>query len=363
MSLMKEKYLIVSDSALELLLTIQLKLSLLKEKWTTLVITDRTAGSFERYEILRDVGLFERVIYVKVSDFPSNKRYREYNEPQKSFEFRRACVEESKAIVKDYNEYTGFISSEIDFFTQYMFEMIKEHARPFHMSEGILAFYGIEEGIKHELSLRRVSYLETLRHILYYGPKLRSVSGYKMIQIPSINNNRDEYVDIINKVFGYESHKRKYEGKIIVFEESYSRDGGSDNLAEIVSHLIEHYGPDMVKIKRHPRSLENRFNGLGVEMIEPFLMPWELFSLNGDCDGCICLSANSGSVYLQKIWDFSKGNQKCIMLNNVMEYRHVDNPMYQMYYASLREVYKRYGIPSPTSLEELYKMISESLGR
>lgn len=244
---MKERYLVVADSVFELMVTIQVKLSILKDIDTTLILTDRTAGSEKNAERVRELGLFDRVLYVEArKNFPKTTERRHVPASVRKVLYRMGCTKEAREILGDPDTYTGFMSSEIDYFSQFMYEAVRKNAKLYLIGENIFAFSGLYENIQDFKTRTVTRFLDEIKGTYYYGPVLGETKLENLMPIPSINENREEYTRIINHIFGYEPHKNVYKNKIIVFEESFSSHGGSDNLMDIITVLVKEFGPENV---------------------------------------------------------------------------------------------------------------------
>lgn len=347
----------IADSVLELIVIIQVKLSLLRNIDTTIIITDRSSGSYEVFQKIKETGLFDKVLYVEANQFPQNRNYRMYQEPVRGEKYRDICVAEARSILGNYELYTGFMTSEIDYFSVYMYQAIMDTATPYLIGEGLYVFYGLEGSIEEEIKKRKVYLLERLAGIYIYGPILKKNTKYEMYAIPSINRNREEYLNILNFIYGYIPHETVYKEKIIFFEEPYARDGGTDSALEFVEFLKSEYGSENVLVKRHPRGLENRFRNIGIGSVEPYSMPWELVLLNDDCEDCILLAANSTAVILCMLWDFCRTRVRCAMLRDIMEYAYSES-VYDVYYKLLNDLYIEKNFPVPKTKEELIKIVN-----
>lgn len=357
---MKERYLVVADSVFELMVTIQVKLSILKDIDTTLILTDRTAGSEKNAERVRELGLFDRVLYVEArKNFPKTTERRHVPAFVRKVLYRMGCTKEAREILGDPDTYTGFMSSEIDYFSQFMYEAVRKNAKLYLIGENIFAFSGLYENIQDFKTRTVTRFLDEIKGTYYYGPVLGETKLENLMPIPSINENREEYTRIINHIFGYEPHKNVYKNKIIVFEESFSSHGGSDNLMDIITALVKEFGPENVMVKRHPRDVEDRFKDMKVQSIEPFSHPWELFVLNDDCQDCVLLAGNSASVYLTNVWDFNRQKNESVMLRNVLEYSYHKCPGMDVYYGFLPSLYEKYNMPVPNGMDELIECIKK----
>ena len=356
---MFKKILMVADSPLELLLSIQVKIAMFRDVQTTIVLTDRSPGAYNTYKNVKKQKIFDCVLYVKESVFWGCKFCKLL--PKKINEKLRDTLNVfiAKRILVHHDSYDLFITSEIDFFSKYMFLALSKNAKFYLISEGIYGFSGLEESIKRNKLVDNSSrlFLDRLSAILYYGPKIGKLPTSKEIQIPSVNCNRGEFVSLLNSIYNYEPHKIMIENKIILFEESYANDGGNDDCVYVLKRLIEKYGNQRVMLKRHPRDRENRFTQIGINSIEPYSVPWEMFVLNGDCKNCVLLAANSASVYLCKLWDLCKEPVYCIMLNELMNYEYVGGSCMDMYMQFLKKMYKKVGIMVPQSFKDLFYSI------
>lgn len=358
---MKERYLVVADSVFELMITIQVKLTILKDIDTTLILTDRTSGNDINAKRVRELGLFDRVLYVKATKkyFPKTTERRHVPASVRKVLYRMGCTKEAREILGDPDTYTGFMSSEIDYFSQFMYEAVRKHAKLYLISENILAFAGLYENVELNKNKTVTRFLYEIKGTYYYGPVLGESKLENLMPIPSINENREEYTRIINHIFSYEPHKNIYKNKIIVFAESFFTIGGSDNLMDIITELVKEFGSENVMVKRHPLDVVDRFKDVGISSIEPFCHPWELFILNDDCQNCVLMAGNSTSVYLTNIWDFNRQKNEAIMLRNILNYSYPSNPIVDFCFRFLATLYERYNIPVPNSMDELIACIKK----
>lgn len=355
---MSEKSLLIVDSAFELLIAIQLKISLLSSDNTTLILTDRTPGSYEYYLRLKERGVFENVLYVEANSFfTERKTYKLlfFNTKKRSKDF---FVKKAKRVLEQAESYSAFYTFEIDDFSRTMYMAVMGTAKPYLVGEGIMPFAGLEKNILDNYNESNAYMLRDLVGVYAYGPRLGVNKQYEVFTIPSINENREEYVSIVNAIFGYKPHEKMYSNKMIFFEEAYITEGGDDDAVKIVKLLIEKFGKDRVIVKRHPRNRVNRFANEKISVIESVSIPWEVFLLNNDVKDCILISANSTSVYLSNIWDFCNTNVKCMMLCEVMKYYLGTNAGYvQVYLDFLKRLYAQYNYLVPTDSDEMIKLL------
>lgn len=356
------KILIVADSAWELLMSIHIKLSLYRNCFVTLIMTDRSQGMYEVYKKIKNLNVIDEVIFVEANQFPGFQKTRLLPNVISSKLYDMICEKRAASYLNKPSQYKYFITSEIDYFSRYMYLAVKKTAEPLFLGEGIFTFGGFVENIENNKLQSNARLLRDANTILYYGPKLKELPFRRQIQIPSVNQNRNELVSILNNIFGYIPHKKVYSNKIIFFEESYSNDGGSDNALDFLQTLVRKYGKEKIVVKRHPRDKENRFAKMELESIEPFNIPWELFTLNGDCTECILLAANSASVYLSKLWDLCNEPIECVMLNHLLDYEYVGGSCMDVYMQFLDEVYMNEKYMVPNTEEEMFVFIDRIIG-
>lgn len=360
---MNKKYIIVADSALELLLSIQVKLTLLKDDIVDIILTDRTNGTKEVYLKLREKKVFQNVYYAEANCFPYGKYKKFIPESLQQKLYNSACKRGVNKILGKKQKYNHFITAETDYFSRNVYKVLKEdNASPILLGEGILPYCGLEANLLSRLGTADDDLIRDYECIWVYGPQIRKMAYAELLPIPSVMINKEKLVEILNYIYDYKPHKHVYENKIIFFEESYSTDGGSDNAVEFIQKLITWYRKEQIVIKRHPRDVEDRFTDMGIQTVEPYSIPWEVFLLNGDCRNCVLLSANSGSVYLAKLWDFTDETLSCIMLAKILKYEYGNSPMLIEYYNFLEETfYKQYNYCVPKDMEELHTCIEASI--
>lgn len=357
--------LLIADSVREIIASIQLKITLLKDNNVDFIITDQSEGNKCVYENLKQMSLFENIYFFYAHKFPETYR----------INYNKEIIDESDykdvidSVIPNKKIYNCFISSELDVFTRTVYACMKSRNQnivPYILSEGIYGYIkdGIKLGIKRRLNAvdtKFPDFLTDYKGVIMNRKELCVEKYNTIIEYPQIRIN-NEVLCILNKAFGYKSASKPIQNKIIFFEESYVQDGGFANDVDFVQDLLNRYGKENIMVKLHPRSKTNRFKNIGVSFYEKNELPWELVLINGDCKNCVFMSINSGSTYLpvfEKIY-----NGKIIMLCDVLKYRtsEISSHTLSNYYSYLKcNIYNMPQIIVPKTKEDINNAIHECI--
>lgn len=118
----------------------------------------------------------------------------------------------------------------------------------------------------------------------------------KTFPVPSFLSIKEEYLQEINRIFGYDKSVDQYNEHFIFFEESYFADGKNIDDVSIIEKVARIVGKDNIIIKIHPRNAINRFERLGYKTSKNNQVPWELVTLNQSIRGKCLISISSGAV-------------------------------------------------------------------
>lgn len=115
-----------------------------------------------------------------------------------------------------------------------------------------------------------------------FEPSLMQVAQRGMIvPLEKFDRNDDDYKKTVNYIFGYDEELDSFEGKEIIIMEQGPRKEPIDMLGlwEKVKRLIP---ADKTIVKSHPRQKRGELKGLGFDVFERYVTPWEVISLNQD---------------------------------------------------------------------------------
>lgn len=165
-----------------------------------------------------------------------------------------------------------------------------------------------------------------------------------------------QYIEILNRFWGYK-HDDSLKHKIVFLEESFYTDNRGDRDLEIVKDLLDNAHGREVLVKLHPRTRDNRFEKLGIDVYRNASVPWELVVLNGDLDDTILVCVGSGAVMYPKLyWNIE---QKSIALLKCKEYQfpYIENNEYYKTFGKICEDKKLALLPK--NKEEFFKQLGE----
>lgn len=296
-----ENILIVVDSVLELIFSIQVRRSILAKCEVDIIVTNQSNHAYRFAENLKKQNVFSNVYFAYSSNFPHHY-YSAQNKEELSIAEYFNIVE---SIIAN-KRYDSFITSELDIFSRTVYAYLKSENQniiPFFLAESLHAYaehgpitIGIERRIKAKDTLFRDFLLDIQGIIVNNAQKCKENFKY-VIEYPPIDINDLEMIEILNAVFNYEKGECKIRKKIVYFEEALVFDGSFSNDVDIVDTIVKNVGKENVIIKKHPREQGNRFQHLEVECYKRNDIPWELVVLNRDVENCLLVTNNSGSVY------------------------------------------------------------------
>lgn len=155
--------------------------------------------------------------------------------------------------------------------------------------------------------------------LFVYSPELvQWCDEFVIREIPKITSSDALYIQVINKIFGYETMKDSYKQDVIFFEESYYADGndiGDTNIIDSISKAIDR---NNIFVKIHPRNSVNRFKEHGYTTNTNTEIPWEVIALNIGIEDKILITIASGSA-LTSLINMSSKPKKIMMLMNCEE--------------------------------------------
>lgn len=315
MFLNDDRVCIVADSALELMISIHLRTTLLENlKNVDLVLTDQTIDSETLYRSGRQAKVFRNIYYIHVRKIMSLHIW--------AFEPKYLSKIILESYIQKLPQYDIFISSEYaDGFSNLAYYKLKkknEQLRGYILGEGYFGLEPFSIEIKKRLSDKKRS----TRFCLYMQEAVAIISMRKdlvkshlpVIEMPIFSKNSLSF-NSMNKFWNYRSnHKYK---KVIIFEESYFYNGEKVNDYELIENIVKVVGENNVTIRLHPRNRYNRFSELNVDVIHDNI-PWELTMLNEDMNGKWLVSIRSGSVIDTAIF-MDELNIHRILLYNLVE--------------------------------------------
>jgi len=360
--------LIVADSFFELMLSAWMIENEKSNDINDLIITDRNSNAEEIYNNLLECDLFNKVYFIKAKGFlkgmiKDKELLDEVTENPDAY--RRECINYiDKFFGDDENQYDTFITSELDIFSRcvYYYHKLKNNSiKSEFVGEGFFACGGLQRSmdliINSDYSFKDV--IEDYTKLWIYEDMKEYCKADKIAYFPSVNSDRERFCKLVNKIFGYMPHKKRYHKKILFFEGSFGADNGNAGEVEIIKKMISIVGKENILIKRHPRNLDNPFEKLGVKVIEESYIPWEVVVANGDCEQCIFVTINSGSVICPILFNMSADDckNKGVLLYKIISFssEFTNSQVGKVYYESLYKILEKSDLLIVESYESLYE--------
>lgn len=319
--------LIFANTYFQLIAAIQLRKTNFKDDQVDIIISDRSNGSYSVYKSLKDKNVFHNISYLKIKE--KNK----WNSILHKFTYF-FCIVFKKS---NYYEFVldGFDDLYYDEIITYNFEPylwgvyailanINPKVEVSMYEEGILS-YTFNPFTANE-KFQKAAYLfrklikkpafDSTNHRIYCflpeyydGPfiteKINPICDSSTIELLKDIFNVNEKLDIKEKYI-YLSSVHDFEGGEPVGE------------LQLVQRIAELVGRDNLLVKVHPRDDIKRFEDVGLKVLKESNVPWEILKLCIINDDKVLMTAISGSLLSNYIYESDK--QKCLYLYNLCKY-------------------------------------------
>lgn len=122
----------------------------------------------------------------------------------------------------------------------------------------------------------------------------------KITPLRKIDRNDINFRRNINHIFGYNSELDSFSGKDIIIMEQGPRKEPID-MHGLWKRVKNYIPTDRSIIKSHPRQIEGDLKGLGIDIFERYVTPWEVISLNENMSNKTLMCIFSTSCIYPKI--------------------------------------------------------------
>ena len=301
--------LFVCNTYYQLIVAIQLALTVYSNCTCDLWLSDHSKGSSDVARRLKKESLFREVRYLHTKD----RWYRYSDLKRQSFLRYRVTKAFFGGIShKQLDEIkAGCSYDHILFFN--IHDDIRRIVDSSSRKGGVPKLYRMEEGLatcsskhSHRWSFSQRA-LDAIRERIGLVPVSRSIEGYycfipelcdddfpfKPLRIPSIRDNREELSNVLARAFNFQSftHTQPY----IFFGSSLRTDGMPVGEERVVSELAKEFGPNNILLKQHPRDESDIYRRLGIHVMESSYIPWEVVQLCSDFSDRTLITCTSGA--------------------------------------------------------------------
>ena len=305
------KILIICNTYYQLIVAIQMKLTILKNDEVTIIISDHFNIKKDILKNLEQEKIFKNVIYLNL------KRIDEKNTNNILYKIKQVIyiffsIDKDIQIKLNDCIFDKFFYYNLNVSTDIIFSILKKKNKNIECArfeEGILSYNNnFHDGVFRYLN-NRMKIIFFLRKIL----GIKSISNvtkdfycfypnyYKKFltkkRIPLINENKKKKMEVLRNIFKIKKDLLNYKQKYIFFAGIGDFEGGEAiGELELVKKIVNIVGKDNIIIKVHPRDFSNKFVNEGL-LIDKFSdIPWEIIQLNYDFEDKIFLTVTSSSV-------------------------------------------------------------------
>lgn len=282
----------------QLIVSIQLKLTVFSEDSVSVVISDRSNASFNIYSIIKKNNMFENCFFIETKNIKAKEKFGKYINIMKGNDLIWKEVNNN-----NFDEIIYF-NKYIELYTLYAYiSKINPSVKVSRYEEGIFSYHTpmkTNKKIKFVQLIRKLSkkpILDENYHNFYcFYPELYK-GDLNPIEIPQINHG-DEMKHILREIFGLgDDLEKMYDYKYIYFSSVYDFEGGeSIGELELVQKIADLVGNENLLVKVHPRDDRTRFLEKGLQVDTNSDVPWEAIVLGHDFSNHIFLTATSGSA-------------------------------------------------------------------
>lgn len=285
-----------------------MKLTIKKDEYVILVLSDHSRNAKEVSRKLQAAFLFEEVFYIESRKID----YREINNIR-DINLQIQCILNSVQGISFYAQLQNlknvdeFIYFNLMITTLNIFSVLQKGNKNLScsfMEEGIFSYgctqckiSGIRKGsvCKIRSLLGKKILIESTSFFYCFYPEIYK-GFFRPIAIPTLHQN-EEFLSILNMIFPIDKKTMTYDKKYIMLTSVYDFEGGEPvgefELAQKIAKIV---GKDNLLIKLHPRDFRTIYEDAGFNVDRNSTYPWEVIQLSLDFSSKVLLTINSGGV-------------------------------------------------------------------
>ena len=302
---MNRRLLIIAKTYYQLILAVQMRLTIFHEDEVVLLLSDHSNNSDKVLNNLKKEGTFTNASYIlskgiienrsriqKAKDFfdivfGRENRYSHYLDGVENRKF-------DEIICFNYN---------IDIIGVYAFLYRNNSSVKLSLFEEGLLSYGVtfEDNVHRRMirffriALGKKDMYNAYEKFYCFYPQLYS-GALSAVGVPAISSS-SECADVLRNIFSINGLQITYPQKFIYFSSVYDFEGGEPiGELELVKKVGDMVGKDKLIVKKHPRDTRDVFEKNGLSVDKYSNVPWEVIQLTGDFSDKVFLTATSGSV-------------------------------------------------------------------
>lgn len=274
--------LILCDTYYQLLIAIQLRLTLFQGDSVSVWLSDHTEGAEEVVKKIKVQNCFQDVRFVATKNnvYQKSKVKSILDILKYNFAFR--TIEQ----VELYDEIIFYNLTLMVYAIEDWYAKVGHTVIWSRMEEGLFSYEtDLETGFRVNASrflrkiLPRNDVADLIQNYYCFFPELKKGHReWNRIKIPSIETCLEELKRILNAAFDYSS--QVITQKYIFFASSSDVDGNPYGETELVQALAQKIGAQNLLVKMHPRDTRDVYKRMGISVMEQSSIPWEVIQLN-----------------------------------------------------------------------------------
>lgn len=290
-----KQILIICNTYYQLILAIQLRLTLFKNEIVDVMLSDTSVKSFEVYKRLKELHVFNNLKYFEQQSiiYNDNKWSKVVDILKYNFgSIRDIDIEKYDEVI--FHNWTFHVFALLDYY-----EKIHHYPIWSRFEEGLFSYnvdYGTFKSNTRIWTTIKIRNLTKRKNLVgqvskYYCiyPELRTAyPEWNSVTIPDFSTTAGELKRILNYIFDYhpihDFRKFLYFSSMTVFDEN-----------KLVQEIANVVGKENLLVKVHPRNKTSFYQENDIKVMENSFVPWEIAQMNMDPSGTILLTANSGS--------------------------------------------------------------------
>ncbi|MCI8798663.1 hypothetical protein [Acetatifactor muris] len=298
------KILIVSNTYYQLIMAIQLRMTLFRDAEVDLWISDQSVGAEEVAKRLAEKNIFSQVYFKE-----RKKTHSTLNSHKKTDSIKYAFKYNfGKAVIETTEIYDEILFYNLEMPLYAIADYYKQQGHKCQWSkyeEGILSYendfaignklgrLALTEKIRSVTGRPRITQLVKKYYCMFPEFKKTHREDWEFVKIPPIGYTRNELCRILNYAFRYEAENISQ--KYIFFASSLDIDGCPTGETELILQIARTVGTDNFIVKLHPRDTRSIYQENGITVMKNSFVPWEVMHMNMIEEKRVLLTATSGA--------------------------------------------------------------------
>lgn len=296
------KILAIVNTSYQMIVVAHLRKQLFADAEMDIIITDQVPDGDRMAQRVEQTDLFDKVLYVRDKSELQDAAFMD-----KVVDILQFSLAEGKRFSVDAlglrERYDELLYYNFDLFAIRLFDTYVKRNPQIKLcrfEEGFLSYNtetaGIDNNSRRAWILRLRKLLKIKKNWEPYFHKyycffpwlIRRETGYALEQIPTIQRQDADMIQLLDRIFDYKPDPMEYRAKVIYFEGWFKCGEQS-----IVQQIVDAVGKENIVVKPHPRHKTDWEKRFGVRTSTNDHMPWEIVQMNLDVTGSVLVAVSS----------------------------------------------------------------------